>query len=147
MGIPTLSRIRVGAAPVPPRKPSMAMISAPLRAMPLAMAATLWTAAIFTITGFLILRGLFEGIHQLPQVLDGVDVVMGCRGDGVRPLRNHPGAGHVPHNLGARQVAADARLGALAHFDLNSCSGLQIILVHAESPGGHLNNGMVDRSA
>ena len=41
MGIPTLSRILVGAAPVPPRKPSMAMISAPLRAIPLAMAAIL----------------------------------------------------------------------------------------------------------
>ena len=67
---------------------------------------------------------------------------MGCRGNGVRPLRNHPGAGHVPHNLGAGKVAADPRLGALAHFDLNSSSGLQIILVHAESPGGHLNNGM-----
>ena len=34
MGMPTLSRMRVGAAPVPPRKPSMAMMSAPLRAMP-----------------------------------------------------------------------------------------------------------------
>lgn len=52
MGIPTLSRIRVGAAPVPPRKPSMAMMSAPPRAMPLAMAAMLWTAATLTITGF-----------------------------------------------------------------------------------------------
>ena len=41
IGIPTLSRILVGAAPVPPRKPSMAMISAPLRAIPLAMAAML----------------------------------------------------------------------------------------------------------
>ena len=46
------SRMRVGAAPVPPRKPSMAMISAPLLAMPLAMAAILCTAATFTITGF-----------------------------------------------------------------------------------------------
>ena len=52
MGMPTLSRMRVGAAPVPPRKPSMAMMSAPLRAMPLAMAATLCTAATFTSTGF-----------------------------------------------------------------------------------------------
>lgn len=47
-----MSRIRVGAAPVPPRKPSMAMMSAPPRAMPLAMAAMLWTAATLTITGF-----------------------------------------------------------------------------------------------
>ena len=48
-----MSRIRVGAAPVPPRKPSMAMISAPLRAMPLAMAAMLCTAATLTMIGFL----------------------------------------------------------------------------------------------
>ena len=52
MGMPTLSRVWVGAAPVPARRPSMTMISAPERAMPLAMAATLWTAAIFTRMGF-----------------------------------------------------------------------------------------------
>ena len=51
-GLEMCIRDRVGAAPVPPRKPSMAMMSAPLRAIPLAMAATLWTAAIFTMTGF-----------------------------------------------------------------------------------------------
>ena len=48
-----MSRMRVGAAPVPPRKPSMAMMSAPLRAMPLAMAAMLWTADTWTMMGFL----------------------------------------------------------------------------------------------
>ena len=41
IGIPTLSLIRVGAAPVPPLKPSIAIISAPLLAIPLAIAATL----------------------------------------------------------------------------------------------------------
>ena len=51
-GTPTLSRMRLGAAPVPPRNPSTTMTSAPARAMPLAMAAALWTAAIFTATGF-----------------------------------------------------------------------------------------------
>ena len=44
--------VAFSAAPVPPRKPSIAMISAPLRAMPLAMAAMLWTAATLTMTGF-----------------------------------------------------------------------------------------------
>ena len=53
IGIPTLSRILVGAAPVPPLKPSIAIISAPLRAIPLAIAVMLLTAATFTITGFL----------------------------------------------------------------------------------------------
>lgn len=37
---------------VPPRQPSIAMMSAPLRAMPLAIAAMLWTAATFTMIGF-----------------------------------------------------------------------------------------------
>ena len=53
IGMPTLSLILVGAAPVPPLKPSMAIISAPLLAIPEAIAATLCTAAILTITGFL----------------------------------------------------------------------------------------------
>lgn len=53
MGMPTLSRVCVGAAPVPPRRPSMTMTSAPDRAMLLAMAAALCTAAIFTRMGFL----------------------------------------------------------------------------------------------
>jgi len=51
MGMPTLSRMCLGAAPVPPRKPSSTMMSAPARAMPEAMAATLCTAATFTATG------------------------------------------------------------------------------------------------
>lgn len=52
VGMPTLSRVCVGAAPVPPRRPSMTMTSAPDRAMPLVMAAALCTAAIFTRMGF-----------------------------------------------------------------------------------------------
>jgi len=53
MGMPTLSRIMAGAAPVPPRMPSMATMSAPARTIPEAMAATLCTAAILTDTGSL----------------------------------------------------------------------------------------------
>ena len=53
MGSPTLSRMRVGAAPVPPRKPSITTMSAPARATPETMAAQLCTAAILTATGFL----------------------------------------------------------------------------------------------
>ena len=52
MGMPTLLRMTVGAAPVPPRNPSMATMSAPARTMPLAMGAMLCTAATFTETGF-----------------------------------------------------------------------------------------------
>ncbi len=52
VGIPTLSLIALGAAPVPPRRPSMAMMSAPARTIPEAIAAKLWTAAILTEMGF-----------------------------------------------------------------------------------------------
>ena len=48
-----MSLMAVGAAPVPPLKPSIAMMSAPLRAIPLAIAEMLWTDATFTMTGFL----------------------------------------------------------------------------------------------
>ena len=41
IGIPTLSLILVGAAPVPPLKPSIAIMSAPLLATPDAITATL----------------------------------------------------------------------------------------------------------
>ena len=53
IGIPTLSLILVGAAPVPPRKPSITIMSAPARATPETIAEQLCTAAIFTATGFL----------------------------------------------------------------------------------------------
>jgi len=54
IGIPTLSRILVGAAPVPPLNPSITTISAPALATPEAIAAILCTAAILTETGFLL---------------------------------------------------------------------------------------------
>ena len=64
-------------------------------------------------------------------------------GDGVRPLGDHSGAGHVPHDLCAGQVAADAGLCALPHFDLDGRAGLQILLVYAEPAGGHLHDGVL----
>ena len=78
--------------------------------------------------GLLIVGGFLQGVDQLPQVFDGVDVVMGRRGDGVRALRYHTGAGHVAHDLGARQMPADAGLCTLAHLDLNGRAGVQIVL-------------------
>jgi hypothetical protein len=51
MGMPTLSRMAFGAAPVPPRITVDGDDVGPARTMPLAMAAELCTAAIFTETG------------------------------------------------------------------------------------------------
>ena len=68
--------------------------------------------------------------------------MVGGRGDGVRAFRHHAGAGYIPYDLGPRQMAADAGLGALSHFDLNGGAGVQIILVDAEPAGGHLDDGV-----
>ena len=68
--------------------------------------------------------------------------MVGCRGNRVGPLRNHAGAGNVAYDLRPRQVSADARLGPLAHFDLNGRTGHQVVLVNTEPPGGHLGDGV-----
>ena len=86
--------------------------------------------------------GLLDGVDQLPQVLDGVDVVMGGGGDSVGALRDHAGTGHIRADLGAGQVPADARLGPLAHLDLHRGACLHIVPVDAEAAGGHLYNGV-----
>ena len=65
---------------------------------------------------------------------------MGSGRDGIGALRHHPGAGDVSHNLGAGQVSADAGLGALAHFDLDGSTGVEVVLVDAEAAGGHLHH-------
>ena len=86
--------------------------------------------------------GLLQGKHQLAQILNRVDVVMGRRGNGVGALRDHSGLGHVPYDLCPGQVTADAGLGALAHFDFNGSTRLQVVLVDAEPAGSHLNDGV-----
>jgi hypothetical protein len=40
--------------------------------------------------------GLFQGINQLSQVFDGVDVMVGRRGNGIGPFGNHAGPGNIP---------------------------------------------------
>ena len=56
--------------------------------------------------------------HQLREVLDGVDVVVRRRADEANAGRRVPGARDVALHLGARQLAALARLRALRDFDL-----------------------------
>ena len=89
-GMPTLiANPGRRGAPVPPRKPSIAMISAPLRAIPLAIAAMLCTAATFTITGFVYCVASFKRIYQLPQILNRINIVMRRRRNRVRALGYH----------------------------------------------------------
>mmetsp|Transcript_18872 Transcript_18872/g.47860 ORF Transcript_18872/g.47860 Transcript_18872/m.47860 type:complete len:1344 (-) Transcript_18872:168-4199(-) len=73
---------------------------------------------------------LVQVVDELGQVLDGVDVVVGGRGD-----EGHAGLGaaqlrDVGRHLGARQLAALSGLGALRHLDL------QLLRVH-QVLGGH----------
>ena len=68
--------------------------------------------------------------------------MVGGGGNGVGALGDHAGTAHVRPHLGARQMAADARLGSLAHLDLDGGSRLQKVLMHAEAPGGHLDDGV-----
>ena len=67
---------------------------------------------------------------------------MGRRGDGVRAQGDHAGPGHVLAHLFTGQMAADARLCALAHFDLDGRAGVEIPLVDAEAARGHLDDGV-----
>ena len=92
--------------------------------------------------GLFVAGGLFQGIDQLTQVLDGVNVMVRSGGDSVGPLRDHPGPGHVAYDLCSRQMAADTGLGPLAHLDLNGSTGVEIAFMDAEPAGGHLDDGI-----
>ncbi|GFI56265.1 hypothetical protein IMSAG013_01321 [Clostridiales bacterium] len=68
--------------------------------------------------------------------------MVGCRGNCVRSLGNHSGAGDVAHDFGAGQVPTDTRLCTLSHFDFDCGACIQIFLVHAKSAGSDLYNGI-----
>ena len=66
-----------------------------------------------------VLIGVFQIIDQLGQVLNGVDVMVGRRGDQGHAGGGIPGLCHPGPHLAAGQMAALAGLGALGHLDLN----------------------------
>ena len=92
--------------------------------------------------GFFIISGLLQGVHQLAQILNGVNIMVRGGGYGVRPLRHHAGAGDISNDFRPGQMAADAGLGPLAHLDLDGGAGLQVLLVYAEASGSHLDDGV-----
>ena len=65
-----------------------------------------------------------------------------CGRNSVRALRDHTRAGNVADNFCTRQMAADARLCALPHFDLDGGAGAEVILMHAEAAGRDLHDGI-----
>ena len=85
---------------------------------------------------------LLQRVYQLPQILDGVDVVVGRRRNGVAAHGHHTGLCHIPHDLCTGQVSPDAGLCTLSHLDLDGSAAFQIALVDAESAGCHLHDGV-----
>ena len=86
--------------------------------------------------------GFLQGIDQLPQIFNGIDIVMGSRRNGIGAFRNHAGSGDITDDFRTGQMAADARLRALTHLDLHSGAGFQVIFMNTETAGCHLNNGI-----
>ena len=89
--------------------------------------------------------GALEVVDELGEVLDGVDIVMGRRGDepdaggGLAALRD-PGI-----DLASGQLAALARLGPLGHLDLYFLGAYEVFARHAEAAGGDLLDGAATR--
>ena len=77
--------------------------------------------------------GVFQIIYQLGQVLDGVDVMVGRRGDQGHAGGRTPGPGNPGIYLFPRQVPPLAGLGPLGHLDLNLISADQILTGDAEA--------------
>ena len=86
---------------------------------------------------------LFERINKLRQVFDGINIMLGGRRNSVGALGNHARQRYVRTDLLARQMPADARLGALAYFNFYHSGNIQVIGMHAETPGSHLNNSII----
>ena len=85
--------------------------------------------------------GVFQVVYQLPQVFDGVDVVVGRRRD---ELDAGGGVAHpadVLVDLVARQLPALARLRALRHLYLQVARVGEVVYGDAEAPGGDLFYG------
>ena len=92
--------------------------------------------------GFLVICRFFQGIDQLPQIFDGINIVVRRGRNRICAFRHHSGAGYISYDLGPGQMATDTGFCTLSHLDLDSGSGFQILFVYAEAPGCHLNNGV-----
>ncbi len=78
--------------------------------------------------------GVLEVVDQLGEVLDRVDVVVRRRRDQPDARRRVPGARDPRVDLGAGQLAALARLGALRHLDLDVVGVGEVELVTPKRP-------------
>ncbi|CDD01911.1 unknown [Ruminococcus sp. CAG:382] len=65
--------------------------------------------------------------------------MMGRGRDCIRAFGDHTCARNVADNLRTRQMTADTRLCTLSHFDLDRRTGIEIILINAETSRRDLN--------
>mmetsp|Transcript_62362 Transcript_62362/g.174233 ORF Transcript_62362/g.174233 Transcript_62362/m.174233 type:complete len:1082 (+) Transcript_62362:2016-5261(+) len=84
---------------------------------------------------------VLEVEDELREVLDGVDVMVRRRRDEADALGGAARRGDVAGDLGARQLAALAGLGALRHLDLQLLRVGEVLHRHAEAARGDLLNG------
>ena len=82
--------------------------------------------------------GALQVVNQLSQILDGINIMMGRRGNQAHAGGGQPGFGDPRIDLAAGQVSALAGLGSLRHFDLNFLGAHQVFAGHAEAAGGDL---------
>ena len=87
--------------------------------------------------------GVLQVMDELRQVLDGVDVVVGRRGDQAHARSRVAHPRDLAVDLVAGQLAALAGLGTLGDLDLDVIGVDQVLDGHAEAAGGHL----LDRGA
>src|SRR3712207_5577533 len=78
--------------------------------------------------------GVLEIVDELGEVLDGVDVVVGRRGDQTYPGRRVAYPRYILGDLVPRELAALARFGPLSHLDLQDVGVDQVLGRDAEAP-------------
>ena len=82
--------------------------------------------------------GGLEVEDELRQVLDGIDVVVGRRGDQVRSRLGKSNLGDLGRHLPPHELPALAGLGTLGHLDRQFVRVDEVLGVHAEPTAGDL---------
>ena len=68
--------------------------------------------------------------------------MVGRRGNGIGPFRDHTGTGYISYDFCTGKMSPDTRFCALSYFDLNSCACLQIIRMDTKTSGSYLYDGI-----
>ncbi len=90
-----------------------------------------------------VLGRLLQGVDELPEVLDRVDVVLRRRREGVAAHRDHPRLRHRLGHLLAGQVPPDAGFRPLPDLDLDRGSRVEVVRRHPEATRGALHEAPV----